>query len=99
MRSTALVDPFDGLICVGSFWLRRHRSFLLISSSIFFPFGLVCLHPQRVLWLLKSPRRMKGFVSCLVRFLSSFSFIGLFGGRYIEHIVMVLCRVTCVAIA
>ena len=43
------------------------------------------------------PKKMKGLVSCLIRFLSLVSLICSCGGIYMEQIVMVLCSVTCVA--
>ena len=54
--------------------------------------------PHEVLWLLKSPRRMKGLVSCLVWFTSSISLICSCGGMYTEWIVIVLCSVTCIGV-
>ena len=98
-KSMKLGDPFVGFICVGSFWLRRHRFWSFISCSILLPFVSDCWLLHKVLWLLKSPRRMKGLVCCLVRFFSSISLICSCEGMYTEQIVIVLCSVTCVATA
>ena len=91
-----LGNPFVGFICVGSFWLRRHRFWSFISCSILLPFVSVCWLPPKVIWLLKSPKRMKDLVSCLVRFSSSILLICSCGGMYTEQVVIVLCNATCV---
>ena len=55
---THLVKITQSLIYVNATLLSRHISFSLITFSSILPFLFVSLHPQRVLWLLKSPNRI-----------------------------------------
>ena len=99
VRSIAEYVPDAGCRYVLDLLLYRHRLFLLIMLSNFFPFGLVFLDPHMILWLLKSPKSMKGFGSCFIRLFNSTSSIGSCGGIYMEQMLTVLCKVAFTAIA
>ena len=75
--------------------MSRYISFSLITFSNILPFLFVSLHPHRVLWLLKSPIRMKGLGNWSISFFNSFLSMSSLGGIYIEHIFTALY---CVAL-
>ena len=81
------------------FFLNRQRLLLLMIFSRVWSLWFVLLQPHMVLWLLKSPSRIKGVGSCCNMLLISLSFMASWGGIYREQILIVLCKVTLTAIA
>ena len=69
-RSIELTASFEVLKCVGWLLLSKTKSGSSKSFSIFLPLMSVCLDPQRELWLLKSPSRIKGLGSWSISYSS-----------------------------
>ena len=57
------------------FFVEEAESIIIYVFSKFFPFWFVLRQLYIMLWLLKSPSRIKGVGSCCNILLSSFSFI------------------------
>ena len=56
---------------VASLLLNKHKSFSAIKFSIIAPLSFVSEQPQSLLWLLKSPNKMKGRGNWFIRFSKS----------------------------
>ena len=91
-RSMDDLDPVAGCIYVVDLSFRIHRLLLLMKSSICFSLLSNALFPHSGLWALKSPRSRTGGVSWVTRSSRSRIFIGVLGGRKIEHKVIGLCN-------
>ena len=90
--------PEDELRWVWAFRLWRHRLLLMIFSRVL-PLLFVVLLPHKMLWLLKSPINIYGLGSWFIKLFSCSSFIGSWGGMYIEQMAVVLCKVAEIATA
>ena len=94
----SLYFSVSSLMVINSFFYH----FILFSYMIFskvLPFWFISLYPHMMKWLLKSPIKINGLESCCNSSSSSVSIIWSHGGMYIEHIVMVRCRVAVASTA